>query len=76
MAMKSSSIISFSMLDDFGYILFYFAQQKANASIPLIPMLYVWLFHSSVNVVDLVVVTKFLKSNFFGGKIPIFTSPH
>ena len=58
MAMKSSSIISFSMLDDFGYILFYFAQQKANASIPLIPMLYDWLFHSSVIVVNLVVVAE------------------
>ena len=76
MAMKSSSIISFSMLDDFGYILLYFAQQKADASIPLIPMLYVWLFHSSVIVVNLAVVAEFLKSNYLGGKIPIFTSPH
>ena len=31
MAMKFSSIISFFMLDDFGYILLYFAQQKADA---------------------------------------------
>ena len=74
--MKSSAIIFFSMLDDFGYILLYFAQQKGEPSIPLIPMLYVWLFHSSVIVVSLAVVAEFLKSNYLGGKIPIFTSPH
>jgi len=56
--MKSSLIISISMLDDFGYILLYFVQQKAKPSIPLIPMLYVLLFRSSVIVVNLVVVAE------------------